>query len=366
MLIGLAVMTVTPLYSILSSTEDNNYWIELELQTIHWKPTCLTTGGCVNPRFKISESNKFNTEMIAISWSITENFVERHSRKFITHWMHGRPHEITLQCEVIGMDPLYGFLRTCDTTQFIEIFKKNSGVENSQEVSSYSKTATKDELSINEKDSKFIVEIRAKCFNVSFVAQKYTKRCPWCLAQDDVVLIESAPEYESADGDVTAKVGLAEKFAHFFFGQQTLLIFLLSLALISLLGLICLLLVISKQRHFISLLQKRPQPTNHLNSYLYSEQLVRPEKSTDHRYDVPWDQKCILQRFLSNENSISDDDNIVISSRLLNRTAIPPLASLSYLPRKTTITGTVSTASKRLSPNSSFCEHHEDSGLESV
>lgn len=78
-------------------------------------------------------------------------------------------------------------------------------------------------------------------------------------------------------------MGLSEKFAHFFFGQQTLLIFLLSLSSISLLGLICLLLVISKQRHFISLLQKRTQPTNHLNSYLYSEQLVKPEKSTDDR-----------------------------------------------------------------------------------
>lgn len=74
--VRLAAIIVASLHSILSSMEHNNYWIELELQTVHWKPTCLTTGGCVNPRFKVSESNKFNTEMIAISWSITENFVE--------------------------------------------------------------------------------------------------------------------------------------------------------------------------------------------------------------------------------------------------------------------------------------------------
>lgn len=77
MLIGLAVITATRFHPILSSMQyDINYWIELELQTVHWKPTCLTTGGCVNPRFRVSKSNKFNAEIIAISWSITENFVE--------------------------------------------------------------------------------------------------------------------------------------------------------------------------------------------------------------------------------------------------------------------------------------------------
>lgn len=43
--------------------------------------------------------------------------------------MHGKPHEITLQCEVIGIDPLYGFSRTCDTTQSIAIFKENDDIE---------------------------------------------------------------------------------------------------------------------------------------------------------------------------------------------------------------------------------------------
>lgn len=77
MLISLAVITATRLHSILSSMEYNiNYWIELELQAVHWKPTCLTTGGCANPRFRISKSNKFNAEIISVSWSITENFVE--------------------------------------------------------------------------------------------------------------------------------------------------------------------------------------------------------------------------------------------------------------------------------------------------
>lgn len=85
------------------------------------------------------------------------------------------------------------------------------------------------------------------------------------------------------DGVVTTRMGLVEKFAQFFLGEQALLIFLLSLSLISLLGLICLLLVVSKQRHFISLLQKRSQPITHLNSYLYSEQLAKPARNADDR-----------------------------------------------------------------------------------
>ncbi|VDM15370.1 unnamed protein product, partial [Wuchereria bancrofti] len=252
------------------------------------------------------------------------------------------------------MDPLYGFLRTCDTTQNIEIFKENNEF---QELNTYQMLTPEDELSVDERNGKLIVEIRAKCFNASFVARKYTKHCPWCSVQDEMALIESAPEYESIEEDT--KMSLAKKFLQFFLGEQILLIFLLSLLLISLLGLICLLLIISKQRHFISLLQKRSQPTtNHLNSYLYSKQFAKSVKNADDRYDVPWDQQCILQRFWINDNSNIDDNKqqTMIGSRILNRPSVPTLASLAYIPRKTTITGTLSTISKKLSPNSSLCE----------
>uniref|UniRef100_A0A1I7VYA3 DUF4379 domain-containing protein n=1 Tax=Loa loa TaxID=7209 RepID=A0A1I7VYA3_LOALO len=197
------------------------------------------------------------------------------------------------------MDPLYGFSRTCDSTQNIEIFRENNEI---QELNNYRTLASEDELSLDERHGKLIVEIRAKCFNASFVARKYTKYCPWCLAKDDMTLVESAPE-------------------------------------------------------------KQSQPTNHLNSYLYSEQLAKSAKNVDDRYDIPWDQKCTIKRFWINENSNVNDGNTVIGSRILNRTSVP---ALTYLPRRTTITGTISTMSKRLSPNSSLYEYHEDSGLESV
>lgn len=54
--------------------------------------------------------------------------------------------------------------------------------------------ATEQELLLDKRHGKLIVEIRAKCFNASFAARKYTKRCPWCSAQDDMTIIESAPE----------------------------------------------------------------------------------------------------------------------------------------------------------------------------
>ncbi|VDO60887.1 unnamed protein product, partial [Onchocerca flexuosa] len=237
-----------------------------------------------------------------------------------------------------------------------------------QEFDSYPRLAAEDGLAINERRGKLIIEIRAKCFNASFAAQKYTKHCPWCSAQDEMTLIESAPEYESVE-DARAKMGSLEKFLQIFIGEQALLIFLLSLSLISLLGLICLLLIISKQRHCISVLKKRSQllqPITHPNSYLYSEQLAKPAKNPNDRYDVPWDQKCVLQRFWINENANVDNGNTLKGPRILNRTSTPSLTPIAYIPRKTTITGTISTMSRRLSPNSSLFEHHEDSGLESV
>lgn len=82
-LITLALMIAARLQLIFSKVEHSvNYWIELELQTVHWKPTCLTTGGCANPRFRISKANKFNAEILSASWSIAENFVEVSSLYF--------------------------------------------------------------------------------------------------------------------------------------------------------------------------------------------------------------------------------------------------------------------------------------------
>lgn len=75
LLISLVVIAALPEIAI-TSEEIMEYWVELELLAVRWKPACLTTGGCANPRFKISKSSKFSAEIISVSWSITENFVE--------------------------------------------------------------------------------------------------------------------------------------------------------------------------------------------------------------------------------------------------------------------------------------------------
>uniref|UniRef100_A0A914R1P2 C2 domain-containing protein n=1 Tax=Parascaris equorum TaxID=6256 RepID=A0A914R1P2_PAREQ len=46
------------------------------------------------------------------------------SRTFVTHWRHGAPADVTLSCEVAGVDPTYGFPRTCDSTANIRMFRK--------------------------------------------------------------------------------------------------------------------------------------------------------------------------------------------------------------------------------------------------
>ncbi|VDN03731.1 unnamed protein product [Thelazia callipaeda] len=196
--ISLVLIAVTQLKPMLlmkghEILQDNDveFWIEVELHTVHWKPSCLTTGGCAHPRFRISKFNKVNNEIISVSWSITENFVEKHSRKFITHWVNGKPHEITMHCEVIGMDPLYGFLRTCDTTQTTEIFSEE---ENNEEVDSFRISEANDELATDEQLDKLIIEIRAKCFNASLAVRKFTNHCPWCSKQKDIALVSAERE----------------------------------------------------------------------------------------------------------------------------------------------------------------------------
>ncbi|VDK71955.1 unnamed protein product [Gongylonema pulchrum] len=56
--------------------------------------------------------------------------------------------------------------------------------------------------------------------------------------------------------------------------------------MISLLGLGCLLIVISKQRRSISMLRKRSpvQPPTHATAYLFAEQLTKSDKKADDRW----------------------------------------------------------------------------------
>uniref|UniRef100_A0A0M3IQU4 C2 domain-containing protein n=1 Tax=Ascaris lumbricoides TaxID=6252 RepID=A0A0M3IQU4_ASCLU len=43
---------------------------------IDWRKGCLTTAGCAEPRFKLTETNAANNERVSISWAITEDLLQ--------------------------------------------------------------------------------------------------------------------------------------------------------------------------------------------------------------------------------------------------------------------------------------------------
>lgn len=50
------------------------FWLTAELMNVEWRKGCLTTGGCADPRFKLTETNVASNEQVSISWSILDDF----------------------------------------------------------------------------------------------------------------------------------------------------------------------------------------------------------------------------------------------------------------------------------------------------
>lgn len=50
------------------------FWLTADLVNVQWRKGCLTTGGCGDPRFKLTETNWASNEQVSISWSILEDF----------------------------------------------------------------------------------------------------------------------------------------------------------------------------------------------------------------------------------------------------------------------------------------------------
>lgn len=60
----------------LNSDKSEQFWIEAELLKVNWMRTCLTTGGCAEPRFRIVKSSITTKEQLTISWPVTQNLVQ--------------------------------------------------------------------------------------------------------------------------------------------------------------------------------------------------------------------------------------------------------------------------------------------------
>ncbi|VDK47433.1 unnamed protein product [Anisakis simplex] len=89
----------------------------------------------------------------------------------VGYWTQGTPEAITIDAEMAGIDPIYGFPRVCDNTPVAAMF---------QMLPIDPKTGKLDSNEIHD-EKQMIVELEAKCFKARIAFAKHTERCPWCL-----------------------------------------------------------------------------------------------------------------------------------------------------------------------------------------
>ncbi|CAJ0597490.1 unnamed protein product [Cylicocyclus nassatus] len=258
-----------------------SFWMTAELLQVDWREGCLTTAGCFQPRFKVLEEMLPITEKISISWPISEHFVQDSSRSFVSHWAKGKPEDLTLSCQVVGIDPTYGFPRVCDQTATIRVFQ-----ERVAETGRNRRHQDMPTTAISEEElGKKLIEIRAKCFNATLAVQKHTERCPWCPDPSDVTLIEQRlPEDTSQSTAIFSQLKRDEKLLH------VCVLLLAGIAVLASLGFACVLVAFLRQKR--------------THCHIYEKPLHHPPPSTwktdgHARYGIPWEQTRPLTYKLS-------------------------------------------------------------------
>ncbi|KHN78639.1 Uncharacterized protein R10E12.2 [Toxocara canis] len=324
------------------------FWLDAALLSITWKQGCLTTGGCADPRFRIIETHSVTNEKVSISWPITENLVEEHSRLFVSHWNKGAPEDLNLGCEVAGTDPTYGFPRTCDSSPAIRIYqlpKENAVAIEGVPPAKDAKRETEAE--------KIVAELRGKCFNATIVMHKHTVRCPWCPDPSSLAIIEQHDSGSEPSAELSQQIASRDHLLHIG------VIVLSAIAVAISTAFTCLLIAFLKQKRSNILLNKQRR----FGAYHEHCQQVHVDQfhsvhNDESRYDTPWDQKYRpLPYWVGNRNDMTAVSPPMETSSIIGGT-------LSGHTSRTTVIGTISR--HHHSPNSSDGDQHEDSGLESV
>lgn len=75
----------------------DSYWLVVSVLSIEWRKGCLTTAGCVKPRFQLTKMNTANNEANLISWPIALKlaevnilFIHFANISVIQYFQHGR------------------------------------------------------------------------------------------------------------------------------------------------------------------------------------------------------------------------------------------------------------------------------------
>ncbi|VDK52193.1 unnamed protein product [Anisakis simplex] len=345
----IAVIQIFSWISIVSS--DDIFWLSVELMNIEWRKGCLTTAGCAEPRFKMIETNAINSEKLSISWAITEDLVQDRSRAFVTHWKHGQPSDVTLGCEVSGVDPTYGFTRTCDSTTNVRMFQKTVDEE------FLLNRVGEMELPVVDESGKMLVEMRGKCFNATLAIEKHDKRCPWCVEHTEVAVVGHQLPDDDPSSEFMRYFGMADQLVYI------TVIVLTVIAVASSGAFACLLIAYLRQKRnseelsSVNVKSKARFGVYHDNCHrVHVESLHGSDDSTSSRYETPWDQKYhALPHWLSNRSDAT------------STSAIDTVSTLTGPMSNHNSRSTIGTCHLKLSPNlTTVCDRHDDSGLESV
>ncbi|CAJ0597470.1 unnamed protein product [Cylicocyclus nassatus] len=107
---------------------------------------------------------------------------------------------------------------------------------------------------------KKLVEIRAKCFNVTSAVQKHTNRCPWCPDPSDVTIVEQRMPEEPSAFLTSILMQLSQDLV-----PATMLL-LATIAILASLGFAFVLLAILRQKRSIRQVAVKPrhQPSSYL------------------------------------------------------------------------------------------------------
>ncbi|KAM3723377.1 Uncharacterized protein ACO02O_06626 [Dirofilaria immitis] len=315
------------------------FWLTTKLENIEWRKGCLTTAGCAQPRFQLALLNAITNEKLSKSWLITPKLMQERQRIYVTHWSDGNPSDIQISCEVVGVDPTYGFPRICDSSTAITIYqngRKKSLQKRSGTISS-------------DIDGKVIIKLTARCFNNTIIMEKHEERCPWCIEySDDTVINQQYPE--------DLKSGFVQ-----FIGNEShlnilLIIFALTTALSSTFCAFILYLYV-RQKKNRDLLSKKCQPCTEIGAahIMHIESSNGSTEST--RYDIPWDHKYrLLPRWTSSKSNSSGTSPADTSSTFT--------ASSQHSKPTKVIVGSI--LHQIDSTNSSIYERPEANGLECV
>lgn len=317
-------------------TEQSVFWVTADLLNIEWKQGCLTTAGCAEPRFKLIKTNVVNDQKTSISWPVSEKLSQHNSRSFTSHWGEGAADDISIACEVVGVDPKYKFPRVCDSTSDTRIFAV-----------SFNKSRIISQSS-NEENGKMMVELHGKCFNATLGLQKHEERCPWCKEHNDVAIVE---QYAYPEESVTWLQRLERCDP-----------FVISTLLLAAISIISTALLLHRCASFYRL--KQASSKYNKKCRLYHEppsRIIHPlriDETEETKYEIPWEnQQYHPVPYYRLGNRSEGAVTSPVDSSLTNATTVSDYG----FPPKSTFTN-----NRRFSPSSSFQGRHDDSGLESV